>query len=73
MISAWKMPPARSDRIIEPQGREGPVEIIRPADQVFSEATNVTGAAPIRFMTHVAMQEVDDEEEGGPVGRARYR
>jgi len=43
--------------------RGGPVEIIRTGDRVFFEAgeEHWHGAAPNRFMTHIAMLEVDDE------------
>jgi quercetin dioxygenase-like cupin family protein len=49
------------------QSRGGPVEVIRPGDSVFFEAgeDHWHGAAPDRFMTHIAIQEVDDE--GKPV------
>jgi quercetin dioxygenase-like cupin family protein len=41
----------------------GPVEVIRPGDRVFFEPdeNHWHGAAPNRFMTHLAMQQVDDE------------
>jgi quercetin dioxygenase-like cupin family protein len=44
------------------QRRGGPTEIIRPGDRVFFEPgeDHWHGAAPIRFMTHVAMQQADD-------------
>jgi quercetin dioxygenase-like cupin family protein len=44
------------------QRRGGPMEVIRPGDRVFFEAgeDHWHGAAPDRFMTHVAMLEVDD-------------
>ena len=40
----------------------GPVEIIRPGDRVFFEPreNHWHGAAPDRFMAHVAMQQQDD-------------
>jgi quercetin dioxygenase-like cupin family protein len=43
--------------------RGGPIEVIRPGDRVFFEPDEVHwhGAAPTRFMTHVAMQQADDE------------
>ena len=49
------------------QRRGGPVEVIRPGDRVFFEPSedHWHGAAPDRFMVHVAMQEVD--ESGSPV------
>jgi quercetin dioxygenase-like cupin family protein len=45
------------------QRRGGPVEVIRPGDRVFFEPgeEHWHGAAPNRFMTHLAMHEVDDE------------
>jgi len=44
------------------QQRGGPVEVIRPGDRVFFEPgeEHWHGAAPDRFMTHIAMLEVDD-------------
>jgi quercetin dioxygenase-like cupin family protein len=45
------------------QRRGGPVEVIRPGDRVFFEPgeDHWHGAASDRFMTHLAMLEVDDE------------
>jgi quercetin dioxygenase-like cupin family protein len=45
------------------QRRGGAIEVIRPGDRVFFEAAEVHwhGAAPNRFMTHLAMQQVDDD------------
>jgi quercetin dioxygenase-like cupin family protein len=45
------------------QRRGGPIEVIRPGDRVFFEPAEEHwhGAAPSRFMTHLAMLEVDDE------------
>ena len=45
------------------QRRGGPIEVIRPGDRVFFERgeEHWHGAAPDRFMTHLAMHEVDDE------------
>ncbi len=45
------------------QRRDGPVEVIRPGDRVFFEPgeEHWHGAAPNRFMTHLAMLEVDDQ------------
>jgi quercetin dioxygenase-like cupin family protein len=45
----------------------GAVEVIRPGDRVFFEAgeNHWHGAAPNRFMAHVAIQEADDS--GSPV------
>ena len=44
------------------QRRDGPIEIIRPGDRVFFEPgeEHWHGAAPTRFMTHLAMLEADD-------------
>jgi len=49
------------------QRRGGPVEEIRPGDRVYFEPDEEHwhGAAPDRFMTHLAMQEADDQ--GSPV------
>jgi quercetin dioxygenase-like cupin family protein len=43
--------------------RGGPVEEIRPGDRVFFEPgeDHWHGAAPDRFMVHIAIQPVDDE------------
>jgi quercetin dioxygenase-like cupin family protein len=45
------------------QRRGGPVETIRPGDRVYFDPgeEHWHGAAPTRFMAHIAMQEVDDE------------
>jgi quercetin dioxygenase-like cupin family protein len=45
------------------QRRGGPVETIRPGDRVFFEPgeEHWHGAAPDRFMTHLAMIEVGDD------------
>jgi quercetin dioxygenase-like cupin family protein len=45
------------------QRRGGPVEIIRPGDRVFFEPDedHWHGAAPTRFMIHLAIQQADDE------------
>src|SRR3979411_2210255 len=44
------------------QRRGGPIEVIRPGDRVFFEPgeNHWHGAASDRFMTHLAMQQVDD-------------
>jgi quercetin dioxygenase-like cupin family protein len=44
------------------QKRGGPIEVIRPGDRVFfePEEEHWHGAAPDRFMTHVAMHQADD-------------
>ena len=45
------------------QRRGGPIEVIRPGDRVFFEPgeEHWHGAAPTRFMTHLALLEVDDD------------
>ena len=45
------------------QRRGGPIEVIWPGDRVFFEPgeDHWHSAAPTRFMTHLAMQEVDDQ------------
>jgi quercetin dioxygenase-like cupin family protein len=45
------------------QRRNGPIEVIRPGDRVFFEPgeDHWHGAAPTRFMTHIAMLDVDDK------------
>jgi quercetin dioxygenase-like cupin family protein len=45
------------------QRRGGPIEVIRAGDRVFFEPgeQHWHGAAPARFMTHIAMHEVDDD------------
>jgi quercetin dioxygenase-like cupin family protein len=45
------------------QHRGGPIEAIRPGDRVFFEPgeEHWHGAAPERFMTHLAMQQVDEQ------------
>jgi len=45
------------------QRRGGPVEVIRPGDRVFFEPgeDHWHGAAATRFMTHIAMLDVDDK------------
>lgn len=49
------------------QREGGPVEEIRPGDRVYFEPgeNHWHGAAPTRFMTHLAIQEAD--ESGSPV------
>jgi quercetin dioxygenase-like cupin family protein len=44
------------------RGRGGPIEVIRPGDRVFFEPgeEHWHGAVPTRFMTHLAMLEVDE-------------
>ena len=61
------------------QRRGGPIEVIRPGDRVFFEPgeEHWHGAAPDRFMTHVALVEVDGEGNsaswGEHVGDEEYR
>jgi quercetin dioxygenase-like cupin family protein len=45
------------------QRRGGPIEVIRPGDRVFFEPgeDHWHGAAANRFMTHLALLDVDDE------------
>jgi len=45
------------------QRRGGPVELIRPGDRVFFEPgeEHWHGAHPNRFMTHIAMLQVDEQ------------
>jgi quercetin dioxygenase-like cupin family protein len=45
------------------QRRGGPIEIIRPGDRIFFEPgeEHWHGAAPDRFMTHLAMLQVDED------------
>ena len=45
------------------QRRGGPIEVIRPGDRVFFEPgeEHWRGASPTRFMTHLAVLQVDDE------------
>ena len=45
------------------QRRGGPVEVIRPGDRVFFAPDEVHwhGAAPNRFMAHLALNEVDED------------
>ena len=54
------------------QREGGPVEVIRPGDRVFFEPgeNHWHGAAPTRFMTHVAIQLAG--ESGGPVTWGRH-
>jgi quercetin dioxygenase-like cupin family protein len=45
------------------QRRGGPVDVIRPGDRVFFEPgeEHWHGAEPDRFMTHLALMDVDDD------------
>jgi quercetin dioxygenase-like cupin family protein len=47
------------------QREGGPIDVIRPGDRVFFEPgeRHWHGAAPIRFMTHIAIQQADDAGE----------
>ena len=47
------------------QREGGPVEVIRPGDRVFFEPgeNHWHGAASMRFMTHIAMQQANDAGE----------
>jgi quercetin dioxygenase-like cupin family protein len=52
------------------QRRGGAIEVIRPGDRVFFEPgeDHWHGAAPERFMTHLAMLEVDAEGDAATWG-----
>jgi quercetin dioxygenase-like cupin family protein len=52
------------------QRRGGPIDVIRPGDRVFFEPgeDHWHGAAPNRFMTHLAMLEIDDEGKSASWG-----
>jgi quercetin dioxygenase-like cupin family protein len=54
------------------QREGGPVEVIRPGDRVFFEPgeKHWHGAAPNRFMAHIAMHQMD--ESGGSVTWGRH-
>ena len=45
------------------QRQGGPIEVIRPGDRVFFEPgeSHWHGAAPSRFMTHIAIQQADEQ------------
>lgn len=53
------------------QRQGGPIEAIRPGDRVFFEPgeEHWHGAAPDRFMSHLAMQQLDDEGSAVSWGR----
>jgi quercetin dioxygenase-like cupin family protein len=61
------------------QRRGGAVEVIRPGDRVFFEPgeDHWHGAAPNRFMTHIAMHEADESGStvtwGAPVSDEEYK
>ena len=52
------------------QRRGGPIEVIRPGDRVWFEPgeEHWHGAAPSRFMVHLALNEVDDEHAAAEWG-----
>jgi quercetin dioxygenase-like cupin family protein len=54
------------------QREGGSIEVIRPGDRVFFERgeKHWHGAAPTRFMTHIAIQQAD--ESGSPVTWGRH-
>jgi quercetin dioxygenase-like cupin family protein len=54
------------------QREGGPAEVIRPGDRVFFEPgeNHWHGAAPNRFMVHIAIQQTD--ESGSPVNWGRH-
>jgi quercetin dioxygenase-like cupin family protein len=54
------------------QREGGPIEEIRPGDRVYFEPNenHWHGASPTRFMTHIAIQEAD--ENGSPVTWGRH-
>jgi quercetin dioxygenase-like cupin family protein len=54
------------------QRRGGPIEVIRPGDRIFFEPDEEHwhGAAPSRFMAHIALNEVDDEHVAANWGDA---
>jgi quercetin dioxygenase-like cupin family protein len=60
------------------QHRGGPIEVIRPGDRVFFEPgeEHWHGAAPNRFMTHLALLDVDEQgnnaDWGEPVSEEQY-
>ena len=66
--TAWHTHPlGQTIYVTEGEGRcpkrGGPIEVIRPGDRVFFEPDedHWHGAAPNRFMAHLALNEVDDE------------
>jgi quercetin dioxygenase-like cupin family protein len=66
--TAWHTHPnGQTIYVLEGEGRAqrrgGPVEAIRPGDRVFFEPgeDHWHGAGPTRFMTHLALLQVDDE------------
>jgi quercetin dioxygenase-like cupin family protein len=66
--TAWHMHPRGqtiwvTEGICLCQSRGRPIDVIRPGDRVFFEPgeEHWHGAPPNRFMTHVAIQQADDE------------
>jgi quercetin dioxygenase-like cupin family protein len=66
--TAWHTHPnGQTIYVVEGVGRArrrgGPIEVIHPGDRVFFEAgeEHWHGAAPDRFMTHLAILEVDED------------
>lgn len=53
------------------QREGGPIEVIRPGDRVFFEPAenHWHGAAPTRFMTHIALQQADEDGNVAEWGR----
>jgi quercetin dioxygenase-like cupin family protein len=75
--TAWHTHPrGQTIFVLEGAGRcqreGGPIETILPGDRVFFEPgeNHWHGAAPNRFMTHIAMQQLD--EQGSPVSWGRH-
>jgi quercetin dioxygenase-like cupin family protein len=73
--TAWHThPTGQTIYVLEGVGRcqrhGGPVEAIRPGDRVFFEPgeNHWHGSAPDRFMTHLAMLEVDESGNGATWG-----
>ena len=57
------------------QREGGPIEVIRPGDRVYFEPAenHWHGAAPNRFMVHIAMQQTDEQRQPRHLGSARHR
>ena len=74
--TAWHTHP-RGQTIVVTEGvglcqiQGGPVEVIKPGDRVFFEPgeNHWHGAAPNRFMTHIAMQLADESGSAVTWGR----
>ncbi len=82
--TAWHTHPAgQTVYVTEGEGRcqrrGGPIETIRPGDRVFFEPgeDHWHGAAPDRFMTHIAIQQQGENGDvvswGNHVGDGEYR